>query len=498
MAVTGAAFMGDRFIPISSSLSAYKVSSNASNTVMNTTNLDLLEVSQVDLSLRDDSFYGRSILQPDPNSSLASQNSACSSVKNANSSSFWSPMDLHQEVVAEALDFKYSSSVLKFNTHYTYKKQLGNRPTKPRQDSDQISKLINKLNGGKKKEPWVRSILANDILQAPGLRNDYYSNLVSWSSRTNRVIVGLSTKIYVWGGDDYVKLVSCDNDELITAISCGPVGFLVLVGTANGKIFVVDQKNDRNKVVGEYQLGDGKCLFCFAWFDNERHFLGGDDSGEVFIFKITVLTYGGVKIEVVNSFKCHQQQICVGANDNCCTIWNLQDLKAPVLKFVLPHNAAIKALSYCPWTNSLLATGGGSKDRKIRFWHTTSGTLLNEFYTDGQITSLIWSKYKKEIVATFGFGGSTKSNLMRVYSYPDMTPTVEVNSACNLRILSAATSPDFCSICVASNDSTIRIYELWHISSEIASNPSCRLAGAFGSDIIELVEGIQKSCPIIR
>ena len=36
-------------------------------------------------------------------------------------------------------------------------------------------------------------------------------------------------------------------------------------------------------------------------------------------------------------------EIAVGANDNCCTIWSIKDFSAPVLKFVLPHNAAIKA-----------------------------------------------------------------------------------------------------------------------------------------------------------
>ena len=67
--------------------------------------------------------------------------------------------------------------------------------------------------------------------------------------------------------------------------------------------------------------------------------------------------------------------------------------------------------------------------QKIRFWHTSSGTLLSEYYTDGQITSLIWSRFRKEIVATFGFGGTSKSNLLCVYTYPQMQPILEVNAA---------------------------------------------------------------------
>ncbi|CAK9439121.1 uncharacterized protein LODBEIA_P33450 [Lodderomyces beijingensis] len=504
--------IGDRFIPSSSSLSAYKVSNS---TIPNFSTFSSSggggagggggDISSIDLSSRDDSFYARTFPAQEPNGSFTSQESSRSCISRSLPRCL-SPLDLHHDVVAEALEFDQNSKVFRFN--YTYQAPPPGRPVEHR-SRDRISEKIKK-GSSKKSEPPVQSILANDILQAPGLRNDYYSNLVSWSSRTNRVIVGLSSKIYIWGGDDYVNLVNCDNEELVTAISCCPMGYLVLVATANGSIIIIDQKDDRNEVVCEFQLNHGRCIFCFAWFDSEDYFLAGDDSGEVYIFEKIIANFNCVKIQIVNSFKCHQQQICglalnmkndevaVGANDNCCTIWNLQDFRAPLLKFVLPHNAAIKALAYCPWTTSLLATGGGSKDRKIRFWHTASGTLLKEFYTDGQITSIIWSRYKKEIVATFGFGGSTKSNLMRVYSYPQMIPILEVNASQSLRILSAATSPDFCSICVATNDSTIRIYDLWHISSEIASNPSCRVSGAYGSEIIELAEGIHKSLSVIR
>ncbi|EGW31425.1 uncharacterized protein SPAPADRAFT_141342 [Spathaspora passalidarum NRRL Y-27907] len=378
--------------------------------------------------------------------------------------------------------------------------------------------------------------MATDILQAPGLRNDYYSNLVSWSSKTNRVAVGLGSKAYLWGIDNKVVSVNYentndtsqetdDNTEVVTAISCSGE-YWILVATAGGKILLIDQKE--NEVVAEYLTTDKKCVYCIIWFPNSMNFIAGDDFGEVYFFK--VVEQDGIHLVLEKNFKCHQQHICglalnntydelaVGANDNCCTIWDIQDIYRPELKFILPHNAAIKALSYCPWTPSLLATGGGSKDRKIRFWHTATGTLLNEYYTDGQITSLKWSHYKKEIVATFGFGGGRghrrirnrndnhtnnnnnhQSTLLCVYSYPQMIPVVEVTAAYNLRILSSTMSPDHCSICVATNDSTIRIYRLWEKSIEVCANyDSSRKIGDYGSSLIELVEGITKASGPIR
>ncbi|CAI5758561.1 unnamed protein product [Candida verbasci] len=469
---------GSRFIPISSSSSVYKICSN------NTENLNLK--SPINISLREDLLFNHS---SDESSSSVWQhiNSSDSSYLSLKSPDY----DLHQEIVAEALDFKHGSKVLKFTNN----------------TKNDITDNLKKLKSPKISINNVKNIMASDILQAPGLRNDYYSNLVSWSQKTNRVAVGLSNKIYLWGVDNNVLQVDYNTEDLITAISCSKE-FWILVSTSNGKILLIDQENGNN-TDSEFLLPNGKCIFCFVWFNDSNYFIAGDDVGEVYIFKIHKLFT--TEIVLIKSFKCHQQQICgfalnsnndevaIGANDNCCTIWNIKDLKNPKLKFVLPHNAAIKALNYCPWTNSLLATGGGSKDRKIRFWHTASGTLINEFYTDGQITSLIWSKYKKEIVATFGFGGTAlKSQLIKVYSYPDMITTIEVNANCNLRILSATSSPDYCSICVATNDSTIRIYEIWEKTIEISPNSISKISGCYGSEIIELVEGIAKKSDVIR
>ncbi|RCK57759.1 Meiosis-specific APC/C activator protein AMA1 [Candida viswanathii] len=487
--------IGSRFIPSSSSSLVYRTSQNYERDDSN------LSISPANLSLREDTLFNHSSSNVSSGQQISVSSDSESAYTKSPVSHVGSPLDFHQEVVAEALDFDHDTKVLKFDTVPNLRtKKL---PFHNRLIGSMGDDLFTDMN--KKPPAPVKTIVATDILQAPGLRNDYYSNLVSWSYKTNRVAVGLGSKVYLWGVDNNVTQINYNNEELVTAVSCSNEDW-ILVATAAGKILLMDQQE--NSVVAEYTTNEGKCVFCFTWFDNSTMFLAGDDFGEVYIFKITKVF--DVEIKLVKIFKCHQQQICglalngkndevaVGANDNCCTIWNLKDVTDPVLKFVLPHNAAIKALSYCPWTLSLLATGGGSKDRKIRFWHTASGTLLNEYYTDGQITSLIWSRFKKEIVATFGFGGTSKSNLLCVYTYPKMQPILEVNAACNLRILSATILPDSCSICVATNDSTIRIYQLWEKTLEIMPGATQRITGTYGSDIIELLEGISKNGEVIR
>jgi WD40 repeat protein len=49
------------------------------------------------------------------------------------------------------------------------------------------------------------------------------------------------------------------------------------------------------------------------------------------------------------------------------------------------HAAAVKALAWCPFQSNLLASGGGTADRCIRFWNTHTGALLNSIDTHSQV-----------------------------------------------------------------------------------------------------------------
>lgn len=136
----------------------------------------------------------------------------------------------------------------------------------------------------------------------------------------------------------------------------------------------------------------------------------------------------------------------------------------------------------------MLATGGGSKDRTIKFWHTATGSLLHEIQTTGQVTSLIWSVRYKQIAATFGFGFIHNPLLLTLYSYPELKPLVHVPSPTPLRVLSAVASPNCGAICIATNDETIRFYKLWDEDDPIIR--TAEVSGIYGSNIIEYVEGI--------
>jgi hypothetical protein len=53
------------------------------------------------------------------------------------------------------------------------------------------------------------------------------------------------------------------------------------------------------------------------------------------------------------------------------------------------HAAAVKAIAFAPWQPTLLATGGGSNDRQIHFFHAGSGATLALINVFSQVTSLV-------------------------------------------------------------------------------------------------------------
>ena len=57
---------------------------------------------------------------------------------------------------------------------------------------------------------------------------------------------------------------------------------------------------------------------------------------------------------------------------------------SPLWKFH-EHTAAVKALAWDPHVSGVLATGGGTQDKHIRFWNVLNGSMLNELDTGSQV-----------------------------------------------------------------------------------------------------------------
>lgn len=90
------------------------------------------------------------------------------------------------------------------------------------------------------------------------------------------------------------------------------------------------------------------------------------------------------------------QHLASGGNDNKLFVWNMTSV-SPVQTYT-EHLAAVKAIAWSPHQHGLLASGGGTADRCMRFWNTLTGQPLQCVDTGSQVCNLAWSKHSNELV----------------------------------------------------------------------------------------------------
>lgn len=145
-------------------------------------------------------------------------------------------------------------------------------------------------------------------------------------------------------------------------------------------------------------------------------------------------------------------QLASGGNDNKLMVWDKLS-ETPLHKFS-DHTAAVKAIAWSPHQHSLLASGGGTADRRIKFWNTQTGKCVQEIDTGSQVCNLAWSKNSNEIVSTHGYS----QNQIVVWKYPSMTQVASLTGH-TYRVLYLAMSPDGQTVVTGAGDETLRFWK---------------------------------------
>jgi cell division cycle 20, cofactor of APC complex len=295
------------------------------------------------------------------------------------------------------------------------------------------------------------------VLDAPELLDDFYCNVLDWSEE-NVLAVGLGRNVYAWNaatGDINLVMTTAEND-LVTSLSWAAGGTLA-VGTQMAEVQIWDAERAKRL---RTMRGMADRVPSLAW--NKNILSSGCRNGVIYHSDVRVADH------LVGSLHGHTQEVCglkwspdgeqlaSGGNDNVVNIWGVPtagDAARPLHTFT-HHTAAVKALAWCPWQNHLLASGGGSADRHIRFWNTQSGACVNAIDTQSQVCSLVWSKQYREIVSSHGIA----KNQLTIWRYPSLTKVTELYGHTS-RVLHTAISPDGEKVASASGDETLR---LWH------------------------------------
>ncbi|XP_048588829.1 cell division cycle protein 20 homolog [Nematostella vectensis] len=306
------------------------------------------------------------------------------------------------------------------------------------------------------------------ILDAPELLDDYYLNLLDWGNN-NLLSLALAGAVYIWNAEssDIKHLFQMDEGEYVSSVAWVQEHSMtqyLAVGTHDGNVQLWDVEASKCvRCMGGHAARVGSLSWnCFLLSSGSR-------SGAIHHHDVRVANHK------IGTLLNHSQEVCglkwspdgkllaSGGNDNVVNIWPYPSTvgssagePSPVepLFSLTHHQAAVKAISWCPWQPNVLATGGGTADRHIRFWNGSTGATLNSVDTKSQVCSILWSNEYKEIISGHGFS----QHQLTIWKYPSMARVADLTGHTS-RVLCMAMSPDGQYVASAAADETLRLWK---------------------------------------
>ncbi|KAI8998131.1 WD40-repeat-containing domain protein [Gaertneriomyces semiglobifer] len=353
----------------------------------------------------------------------------------------------YQETVAKACGVSLGKRILAFNvdapeaSRHDFK-ATWNRPL--RNPNSLVAKRRIKIEPEK-------------ILDAPGLSDDYYLNLLDWSS-TNMLAIALENTVYLWNGNTGEASQLCQvarNDQYVASVQWAPDGSHLAVGLSEGDVEIWSLESLKKM---RTMRGRTSRVGVLSWDKNVLS--SGARDGSIWNHDVRIAQHRVAQLIQHESDVCglkwrpDGQFLASGGNDNQVVIW---DARSSIPKFTkTEHMAAVKALAWCPWQLNTLASGGGSHDRKVHFWNSSTGGKIATVDTDSQVTSIIWSLEYKEFFTAHGF----PNHHLSLWKYPSLTKVGDLEGH-EARVLHTALSPDGQTVATGASDENLKFWKIW-------------------------------------
>jgi len=316
------------------------------------------------------------------------------------------------------------------------------------------------------------------ILDAPEMVNDYYLNLLDWSTK-DVLAVALDSAVYMWNAADGSINELCDlrgddesdeGSDYVTSVKWTDGGKTLAVGTSANVVGLWDAETAKCARTLE---GHTQRVSSLAW--KGALLATGSRDSHILLHDVRkrdseVLRMRGHEQEVCGlAFSMHdERQLASGSNDNRLCLWDIRKTEmgadgrnwSTARHTLTEHCAAVKALAWCPHQRNVLASGGGTADGCIKFWNTANGACLNSIDTGSQVCSLLWNPHAKEILSSHGFANGHKSHQLSLWSYPSMAKIHDLEGHTE-RVLHMAASPAGDMVCSAGADETLRFWRIF-------------------------------------
>ena len=280
--------------------------------------------------------------------------------------------------------------------------------------------------------------------------------------------VALNQDLYIWNAasGEISQLFSLEDSSTsyITSVSWIQKGDVIAVGTSdhNVELWDVNKKSCLRRMTSHVSR-----VGCLSW--NQHLLTSASRNGNVHHHDVRVSQHH------IGSLQLHVQEVCglkwnpdgrylaSGGNDNIVGIWdaNMSHDNKP-LHILRDHVAAVKAVAWCPWQSNLLATGGGTADRRVKIWNMYNGNLLQDHDAKSQISSLIWSRHYKELISGHGH----PDNQLTIWKYPEMSKVADLNGHSG-RVLAMSLSPDEETVVSVGADETLRFWKCFTVDEKM-------------------------------
>jgi WD40 repeat protein len=231
------------------------------------------------------------------------------------------------------------------------------------------------------------------VLQAPGVLHDDNLNLVSVGSPL--LALALYDTIWFQGPGGTVGMLERESPQVITAVQWSKGGKYLAVG---GKEEVQIWSQSSGEMVS-FRNHSGY-VTAIDWKD-ENEFVAASQ-GEMHRYNLRSSqphkTSYDCGSEPIFSLQWNSEYIASAAGNDVC-LWNpRQDgwIQESLCKL---HHDGVNSVEFCLLQANVLASGGADG---IKIWNVRSGQLKFFIPTKVPVTSLVWSPYRREIMAGYG------------------------------------------------------------------------------------------------